>query len=557
MIDRKADHSEATDIRVNLGRFDNMFKRKKILIGGTVAALGVGGAVAVSGVAGSLGANAAEKPSFYSNYPASATTTTQCQASDIKDSQFRIGTWTNTKLGSYTNGLKPGDVIKWTYRVDNPNCRGEKASFVLYSSVGPNWSATEDQAQVVSNTYTLPTDGYTNTHEITVPRGFRGPYQLIAVVGRPLPIVGPDGGYYNSSDRKAQKTGESDGRNMAVSNLEGSTDDLGNFGSFAKQASQTSNTGGPGKFDYEQYEQFRQEMLRSGCTSNLVGRSFTVNGTNVGDSLNNVQLKGGDVVVAAFWSSVAACQNKPVSFSLYRNPYGPDGLLDPKMTQTLAATVKGTLSGQKSTLTLRLPRSLRGGYQTDLAFGPALPFVGSAGSTYQDLLISGSHNLAGIATQVPPLNSLFFGPSDSVANGTVFRIDGGCQSTTGELTTDGYDRTFTSEQWTFRPVGDGTYYIVSYCADYDPMGGHALYANADSRVSMERLASNPDDTRFRWVVDYDKQTGYRFVNVATGQALDHGTSAHRPVTLTTPSTSATQRWMPRLVPGLEGSNPLD
>lgn len=143
--------------------------------------------------------------------------------------------------------------------------------------------------------------------------------------------------------------------------------------------------------------------------------------------------------------------------------------------------------------------------------------------------------------QLPPLNSAFFGPADLVMNNIVFRIDGGCGSSTGRLTTEDFDRSYLSEQWKIKPTSNDAYTISTACAYNDPMKGKALHADIDSTVSMQDLVES--DPRFQWRIEYNAQTGYQFINVATGKALDHGNVASAQVTTSTPvDDAASQRW---------------
>lgn len=154
---------------------------------------------------------------------------------------------------------------------------------------------------------------------------------------------------------------------------------------------------------------------------------------------------------------------------------------------------------------------------------------------------------------LPPLGTPFFGPSARVADGKVFRIDGGCSSNTGNLTTDGYDRTYLSEQWRFVRNSDGTFTVLNECmVPVDAMGGKALKAVDDSNVVMD---TPTDDNRFKWRINYN-DNGYQLVNVATGKALDFGDSAGTRVTTSDPSNSTNQRFKGYKVDGLENTNSL-
>jgi hypothetical protein len=355
-----------------------------------LAGLLAAAAIVSSMIAGSLNVGAAApQPSFYANYPASATANQSCSASDLVTVSYYIGSWSGTSLIDAPQ-LTPGITVGWAFTNTDPDCTSDVATLALYATAQASFSYS-DQTSAATASDSVPQVSQINRIFLTVPSTFDGPYQLDAIFGQPLPLVGPDGNYYGGVARTVQ----SDGRDMLVSST------LGAIGSVTNWSDETTQP-----FDYGDYPTDVYSDPSDPCNQ---GNGIATYGSNLGFTVNGVLfgldtsfvLHAGDVVTFSFLTTSSACSGQNLCLALYRNPGGGDGLVDRTINQRLvtADCAAGTLNGGVTTITLNVPTTWDGGYQLDAVVGTPLPVVGDAGGTYgaAGTLEASNYNIMGAA----------------------------------------------------------------------------------------------------------------------------------------------------------------
>ena len=166
------------------------------------ALIGLAVVAAIVGLRGGFASAATGAVTDYANYPGELPA--GCSAEDaLEDLSFSSPRATADDLRRLD--IRPGDEITMSWSNYSDDCEGTEVSLAIAESASASFDMHTDQELL--NGYATcgdgcgPIDG-TYRLRVTVPATDVCMFQIDAVLGRPLAVVGPSGSYYGSALRR-------------------------------------------------------------------------------------------------------------------------------------------------------------------------------------------------------------------------------------------------------------------------------------------------------------------------------------------------------------------